>query len=165
MPETVRFAADGEELVLSQAEDFRAQAPHHARQPTALQGGDQSAAAPRIGIEYKGFHDADGRREYLLDARRGDLARRYTVWIDLQAFSRREARLQDGPDISYQKLVRELAGTQMDGVDRIAVTEGDLAAYRDRHAPPVRRRASPMPARAPEAPEAKTPTDADGEAV
>jgi hypothetical protein len=140
--ETVRLVADGEELVLSSGEQPRVQAPQDARQP-ALQRRDESAAEARIVIQYQGFHDADGRREYLLDARSGARARRYVVWIDLDAFSCREARFQDGPDISYQKLVRELAGTQLDGVERIAVTAGDLAAYRETHAPPVRRSFSP----------------------
>ena len=93
--------------------------------------------ADGIAIQYVGFHDVQGRREYVLQAQRGDELRRYTVWIELAAFSRRQALLQDGPDICYQKLVRELAEAEPHG--SVGVTDGDLTAYRETHAPPPRR--------------------------
>lgn len=90
-------------------------------------------------IQYLGFGNVDGRREYVLDVQRGDETRRYTVWIELAAFSRGQALLQDGPDICYQKLLRELAGPEHQGSEGIEVTADDLAAYRESHAPPARR--------------------------
>ena len=90
-------------------------------------------------IQYLGFGTANGRREYVLDVRRNEETRRYKVSIDLAAFSRGQALLQDGPDISYQKLVRELADPERHATPGIEVTEADLLAYRESHAPPARR--------------------------
>jgi len=90
--------------------------------------------APKaISIRYLGFSDVEGRREYTLRAQRGLELRPYTVWIELAAFSKRQAMLQDGPDICYQKLLSEVAKFEMQGSDRIAVTEEDLAGYRATH--------------------------------
>jgi hypothetical protein len=100
------------------------------REPTALKG---------TVIQYQGFKNVNGRREYVLEVQRGDETRRYTIGIELAAFSRGQALLQDGPDICYQKLVRELADPERPRSEGIEVTEHDLAAYRESHAPPSRR--------------------------
>jgi hypothetical protein len=141
MSETVRIVSDGEELVLSEGEAFRIHptpAPEVAARRAVV-----SAAPERIAIRYLGFQDVEGRREFMLNAQRGDQVRRYAVRIELAAFSRRQALLQDGPDICYQKLLRELTGSGLPGSDDIEVTEGDLAAYRETHAAPVRKGFSP----------------------
>ena len=100
---------------------------------------DAPAAADRFVVRYRGFRDVDGRREYLLDARRGDRSRPYTVWIALTAFSVHRARFQDGPDITYKRLVRELAESGFEGSDCIEISDAELAAYVASHAAPVRR--------------------------
>jgi hypothetical protein len=71
--------------------------------------------------------------------------------IALAVFAERRALLQDGPDICYQKLLHELAGSVMEGAESIGITDDDLAAYRERHPLAVRRGVSPPrpePARA-----------------
>lgn len=93
---------------------------------------DQLASA--LLIQYVGFEDTPTRREYVLLARRGDETRQYTVWIDQAAFAKRKALRQDGPDICYQKLRRELAES-LAGSNHIGVTEGDLTCYREAHTP------------------------------
>jgi hypothetical protein len=115
------------------------------------------AAQKGLAVKYVGFRDVAGRREYELHAQRGDETRRYTLWIELAAFSRGQVLLQDGPDICYQKLARELASPEQQRAEGIAVTEHDLAAYREAHAPPARRGgfSAPRPSEA-----AKTPPDA-----
>ena len=75
----------------------------------------------------------------MLDAQRGDQTGRYTVWIDRSAFSSRLALLQDGPEICYQKLLRELADAEPQGSHGMAVTETDLASYKAAHTRPVRK--------------------------
>lgn len=130
MTESVRVVADGEELVLSASETFRVGPP-----PAAV----AAPAARRLAIQYMGFRDADGHREYALKAQRGDEERRYILSIALAAFAERRALLQNGPDICYQKLARMLESTDPLGTDTIAITDGELAIYRDAHAPPVRR--------------------------
>jgi hypothetical protein len=153
MSETVRLVSDGEELVLWADDLFRVHSKADPRDP-AVQRKGESAASKRIAIRYVGFHDNKGRREYVLQARRGDEARGYVLWIELTAFARRQALLQDGPDICYQKLLHELAGSELQGSDNIAVTDGDLAAYRETHTRPARRGFSPS--RAPEPSKART---------
>jgi hypothetical protein len=145
MSETVRLVSDGEELVLSSGEAFRIASKTDADGLGIERPGDVVAAKP-IAIRYLGFHEVQGRREYALQARRGEQARRYTVWIELTAFSGRHALLQDGPDICYQKLLHELVGSDLQGCcDGFAVTEDDLAAYRETHFRPVRKKISPGP--------------------
>jgi hypothetical protein len=92
------------------------------------------AYATQLHIQYVGFEDTPSRREYVLLARLGEETREYKVWIEQAAFTMRKALRQDGPDICYQKLRRELAEALV-GTERIGVTEGDLASYREAHTP------------------------------
>jgi len=162
MPETVRLVSDGEEMVLSEGEAFRIH-PGPVTRAAAVARSGEVAAPKRFAIQYMGFSDVDGRREYVLSAQQGDQRGRYTVWIELAAFSRREALLQDGPDICYQKLLRELTGAVLHEGEGIAVTGSDLAAYREAHAPPPRRSFSPArPAEPPKTAEDAAPGK-DGE--
>lgn len=137
MRETVRIVSDGEELVLSEGEAFRF-APNAGAQYVAIESRTKSAPKP-VTVRYLGFHDVPGRREYVLDAQRGNQTGRYTLWIEQSAFSSRHALLQDGPEICYQKLLRELSDAELQGSDGMAVTENDLASYREAHTRPVRR--------------------------
>ena len=106
-----------------------------------------------IVVQYVGFQDVAGRREYALQVQCRDESYSYVVWIELAAFSRGHFLLQDGPDICYQRLLRELAGPEL-GSARIQVTEGELVAYREAHAPPSRRGgfSPPRPVRSVKAP-------------
>jgi hypothetical protein len=141
MSEIVRLVSDGEELVLWRDEAYPICSKPDGRD-SAVKRKAPSAALP-IAIQYLGFQDVKGRRQYALRAQRGDQARRYTVWIELSAFSDHQALLQNGPDICYQKLLRELGGSELQASDGIGVTEGDLAAYRETHPLPARRSFSP----------------------
>jgi hypothetical protein len=97
-----------------------------------------------ITIRYLGFKDVDGRREYSLQAQRGLETSRYTVSIELAAFSKKQALLQDGPDICYQKL-RELSALELHPGGEVEVTEEELAAYRETHSRTPRRTFSSPP--------------------
>lgn len=100
---------------------------------------DAVAAPPKpIAIRYLGFQDVDGRRLYTLQAQRGLETCRYTMAIELEAFSKRHALLQDGPDICYQKL-RELSVAEMPPDGAVEVTANDLTAYRETHSRAPRR--------------------------
>lgn len=109
--------------------------------PTSL----PATASLHLALEYRGFRNAPDRREYVLLARAGPAAREYTLSIANAAFARREALLQDGPDICYQKLLRVLSDTHLGDVAFIAVTEIDLADYRAAHAPRTRQGFSAPP--------------------
>jgi hypothetical protein len=86
-------------------------------------------------LQYVGFQDAPGRREYVLMAQSGDKVRKYTVWIASDAFAKRQASMQDGPDICYQKLARALIDPELATAVRLEVTDADLTHYREAHAP------------------------------
>jgi hypothetical protein len=119
-------------------------------------------ATARLVVQYVGFQDAPGRREYVLMAQFGETIRKYTVWITREAFAKRQALLQDGPDICYQKLLRELVGTELQGSDGIAVTEDDLATYRETHSPPARKSFAPPRPPAPVKVESEAPVAGNG---
>src|SRR4029450_9918607 len=89
-------------------------------------------------VQYVGFQDARGRREYLLLAQLGERVRQYTMSIALEAFAQRRLLLQDGPDICYQMLVRALVDGGLVGTSRLSVSDEDLACYRDAHTTPAR---------------------------
>jgi hypothetical protein len=164
MQETVRFVSDGEELVLAAGEAFRvhpsADAPVALAAPKAV-----ATAVRRLAIQYLGFKDGEGRREYALSAQQGDENRRFTVWIAQAAFSERRAMLQDGPDICYQKLLRALESAEPLASDCIPVTDVDLADYRDTHARPVRRSFTPSAPATPAPVRADAPADGEGKDV
>jgi hypothetical protein len=157
MPDTVRVVSGGEDLVLSEGDALRVYPPP----PPDVPAKRKEAAPERVAIRYLGFKDVEGRREFTLNVQRGDQVRRYAVWIELAAFSTRKALLQDGPDICYQKLLREVAGSELTGPDDIEVTEGDLAAYRENHAAPARKSFSP-PRPSPPTPAVEAPAPVDG---
>ena len=97
----------------------------------------------KITIEYVGFRTSAKRREYLLRSHFGPESHDYTVGIALADFSAGRARFQDGPEICYLKLVRELeaqAAGATPGADDLTVTDVELAAYVTAHTTPGRSR-------------------------
>jgi hypothetical protein len=112
--------------------------PVDAEAVTAAPAGAKPAPPQAITIRYLGFKDVDGRRQYALSAQRGLETSRYTVSIELAAFSKKQALLQDGPDICYQKL-RELSAVELQPGGDVEVTEEELAAYRETHSRAPRR--------------------------
>jgi hypothetical protein len=136
---TVRLVSDGEEMVLAVGEAFRIR-PRPGSLNPATRRPDNRGGSKGVAVQYLGFQDVQDRREYALRAQRGDQERCYTVSIKLAAFTNRQALLQDGPDICYQKLLHELADSELHGACGFVVTESDLTAYRESHAVPRRSR-------------------------
>jgi hypothetical protein len=103
----------------------------------------------QLSLEYLGFRNGRDRREYILCAKLGTASCEYTVWIPNSAFAAGHALFQDGPDICYQKLRRELADVELSEGQSVQVTESELLEYRTAHLPPQRRgpaaKASPTP--------------------
>src|SRR6185503_19930498 len=81
-------------------------------------------------LQYRGFRNTPALREYLLAARLGDEERVYVVGIPHSAFAARRVSLQDGPDICFQRLRRELT-TGLPDLGPLAITDAELAEYRD----------------------------------
>jgi hypothetical protein len=92
-------------------------------------------ATAQPNVQYVGFDDVPGRRNYHLVVQAGDTVRELTVWIARDAFTRRAAQVQDGPDICFQKILRELAGGGLGSDATIGVTDGDLATYKQAREP------------------------------
>ena len=93
----------------------------------------------RTRIEYLGFRNIDASREYRYAVHSSDGSCEFRLLIALAAFAKAQVLIQDGPDVCYQQLVRDL-----DGGDNIepgprSVADADLRAYHDAHHPTPRR--------------------------
>jgi hypothetical protein len=95
---------------------------------------------PQLALQYMGFKNDGPCREYRLMVREGENVREYTVSIPQTAFSDGRARLQDGPDICYLRMQREMLANGLTGPTHLTITDEDLQAYRTAHAPVPRGR-------------------------
>jgi hypothetical protein len=110
-------------------------------------------------VEYVGFRNVTGRREYTLRSHLGPETREYTIGIADAAFSERRVRFQDGPEICFLRLQRELEAAEIPpGAHHFTITDADLVEYIARHTVPARRRfALPAPGTPPNGAPAGTP--------
>ncbi len=95
-----------------------------------------------VRLEYRGFRNTAVSREYLLLGRLLDDEREYVVAIEHAAFAARHVSFQDGPDICFQRLRRELLGQALVPLPPLTITHVELAAYRTAHTPLTPRRAA-----------------------
>jgi hypothetical protein len=103
-----------------------------------------AVGAGELRLEYRGFRNTEVNREYMILARLADEEREYVVAIEQAAFAARRVSFQEGPDICFQRLRRELLGQALVPLPQLTITEGELAAYRTAHAPVATRRAGPL---------------------
>ena len=102
-------------------------------------------------VQYIGFHNNDATRDYMLFVQHGDGHRdEFVVTIEQAAFVSGRARYQDGAEICFLKLSRVLAAwaeapESGPPASRQLVTEADLLAYREAHAPKPRTMRAPRP--------------------
>ena len=88
-------------------------------------------------VEYVGFRADGAAREYLLRVRQTNAdSLQFTLIIPNEAFLSRRVRYQDGPEICFLKLQRELLACS-EGLPqaRLTVTNADLEDYRSAHTP------------------------------
>ena len=88
-------------------------------------------------IEYIGFTVNEATREYRLRARQpGGEFHAFTLTISNEAFLAHRVRYQDGPDICFLKLQRELVacGDTLPALHH-DLTDAELEDYRVAHAP------------------------------
>jgi hypothetical protein len=105
------------------------------------------AASPvrALRIEYLSFTNATDHRAYRFAVHAPDGVATQVLRVALSSFGA-HLRLQDGPDICYQVLVRALAGGAVAGGPEITLSETDLSGYREAHTPvPKRRSVTPNP--------------------
>ena len=111
-------------------------------------------------VEYVGFRNLAERREYVLRTHFGPDTREFTIGIAHAAFSERRVRFQDGPEICFLRLQREIeAAEELPGARDFTITDAELVEYVARHTVPARRRfALPAPGTPPNgAPAGTTP--------
>jgi hypothetical protein len=105
-----------------------------------------AASQPGSQIEYVGFSSKVSAREYTLRVRRGEQLHDFTVAIPHEAFLAQRVRYQDGPEVCFLKLQRELLACADELPSAYqSVTDAELEEYRASHAPkpPQRRPKTP----------------------
>ncbi len=101
-----------------------------------------ASAAPGhpLRVEYLGFRNLADHREYRLAVFGPDGPAEFLFRIPFAAFGAERVRLQEGPDICYQRLVNAVAAGETVSPDGVTISEADLASYREAHRPAPRRR-------------------------
>ena len=92
-------------------------------------------ASPRpvVRVEYVDFQDVSEHREFRFCMRGLDGSSEVRIRIALAAFGACRVRLQDGPDVCYQKLLRTAAADAAVIPEMIAMGDVDLLAYAEAH--------------------------------
>jgi hypothetical protein len=110
-----------------------------------------------VRVEYLDFQNVGGHREFLYRVYRPDGWTECRLRISIAAFDAGRVRLQDGPDVCYQKLLWTVAAGEPAIPDAITIDDADLASYREAHTPASKHRSwSPAsPARPPFVPRAR----------
>ena len=93
-----------------------------------------------IVLQYLGFETKGALREYTFSLRGdGGESSSYFVTIPNEAFSAHRARFQDAPAICSIRLRREFAAqVDLPPSCTFSVTDAELAAYKEAHAPKAR---------------------------
>jgi len=83
-------------------------------------------------VRYMGFESTSEGREYTMRVESEGDPRVFVFVIPHAAFSSKEARFQDAPDLCFAKLQREILSEATPGPGaRFVLTSADLAAYKD----------------------------------
>lgn len=96
----------------------------------------------RLSVEYVGFKTVGDHRQYTLRTRTAEASRDYLVNIPNALFVAGRAKFQDGPELAYQKLQREMAAhdNEPPASDTLTVTEAEFDAFKEAHRPQARPR-------------------------
>jgi len=113
--------------------------------------------AHSVRVEYLGFQNVAGHREFRLRVYGLDGSNEFRFRIAYAAFGAARVRIQDGPDVCYQKLLRALAAGETAGPDVITLDDIELTSYREAHTPVPKHRSwtpasPPTPSVAPRRP-------------
>jgi hypothetical protein len=95
----------------------------------------QPSSGRLVRIEYVDFQNVAEHREFRLRAYLPDGSAEFRFRIAIAAFDARRVRLQDGPDVCYQKLLRAVAAGETPSPDVISIDDLELASYRAAHTP------------------------------
>jgi hypothetical protein len=113
-------------------------------QPLLLPPVVSPPAGQFVRVEYLGFQDVAEHREFRLRVCGPDGSTEFRVRIPFASFAAGGVRLQDGPDLCYQRLLRRVAAGETANSDVVTIDDADLACYREAHTQlPKRRRQTP----------------------
>ena len=113
-------------------------------------------AIPFVRVEYLGFENVGEHREFRFRVYGPDTSIEFRFSIASAGFADGRIRMQDGPDVCYQKLLRVAAGS-VERADVITIDDGDLVLYREAHTKVTKHRRSWTP---PSTPATPVPTPA-----
>jgi hypothetical protein len=112
------------------------------------------ASAGRVlRVEYLDFKDVGDQREFRLRVCGPDGSTEYRLLIALAAFRAGRVRLQDGPEVCYQKLLRAAAAGETASPAPMTIDDVDLALYHEAHTKVTKHRARTPSASAPLTPD------------
>ena len=86
-----------------------------------------------VRVEYLDFQNVFDHREYRLAVYRPEGSTEFRFRIAIAAFGPLGVRLQDGPDVCYQKLLRAVAAGETASDDVVTIDDLELATYREAH--------------------------------
>jgi hypothetical protein len=96
-----------------------------------------------VRVEYLGFETVGEHREFRLRVYGPDASREFRFRIAIASFTDGGIRMQDGPDVCYQKLLHVAGNTT--SADVITIDGADLASYREAHTKVAKHRRSWTP--------------------
>ncbi len=111
-----------------------------SEQPVFLPVPPAPSRGHAVRVEYLSYQDVDEHREYRFRVYGADGSDEFRLRISNAAFGARLVRIQDGPDLCYQKLLRAITGGLTAQPEVITVEDIDFFGYRDDHAPVSKRR-------------------------
>ena len=85
-----------------------------------------------VRVEYVAFQDVAEHREFRFRVHEIEGPTERRVRVAVAAFAGR-VRLQDGPDVCYQKLLQTLAEADVTSLETITMEDADLARYAEAH--------------------------------
>jgi hypothetical protein len=118
-----------------------------------------SSAGRFVRVEYLDFQSFPEHREYRLAVYGPDGPAEFRFRIAIAAFAAGRVRLQDGPDVCYQKLLRAVAAGETASPDLATIDDLELASYREAHTHVPKRRAwtNALPPKPPFVPRPQSP--------
>jgi|SRR5688500_12029361 len=101
-------------------------------QPILLPVAPPTSPRPVVRVEYVDFQDLAEHREFRFRMRGLDGSSEVRIRVALAAFAACRVRLQDGPDVCYQKLLRTAAADPL-VPEVIAIEDSDLVSFAEGH--------------------------------
>jgi hypothetical protein len=109
--------------------------PEASATPPRLAAESAPSRVSKSVLQYLGFSTGSVCREYRLQVRLGEDTHVFVVSIPHAAFAQGRARLQDGPDICYLRMQRQLLACGIEGPTDVTISDQELAEYHVAHSP------------------------------